>query len=161
MADTYPYAWDSRGIKYLGITLTPTTANLCKANYTPFLDKLRSKLRDMAKVELSWLGRLAAFKMTVLPQLIYLFRMLPIPVIPVPNYFFSTAQSAINKYLWQGKKARCAFSKLVMTRRVGGGRNGTFERLLHSQSSGSNQRLVPCFHTDVMGGTGEFPNTWP
>lgn len=105
------------GLKYLGITLTPTTGDLVKANYVSFLGRLDSKLQALAKVELSWSGRLAAFKMVILPEFIYLFRTLPIPV---PNSFFTIAQSKISKYLWQGKRARCAFSKLTNTRRAGG-----------------------------------------
>lgn len=87
------------------------------ANYTPFLGSLSKSLQDIAKVELSWSGHLAAFKMILLPQLLYLFRTLPIPV---PHSFFPCAQSMINRYLWQGKRARCAFKRLIASRRAGG-----------------------------------------
>lgn len=112
----FPYTWSAEGIKYLGITLTASTDQLVKSNYTPFINILSNKLQDIAKVELSWFGRLADFKMVILPQLLYLFRTL---IIPVPHSFFSTAQAILNKYLWQGRRARCAFKKLVANRRVG------------------------------------------
>lgn len=86
LAGLYPYTWSVTGITYLGITLTPKVEELFKANYLPFLDRLRPKLQNLAKTELSWSGRLAAFKMMLLPQFLYLFRMLPIPV---PNTFFT------------------------------------------------------------------------
>lgn len=82
----FPYIWSSKGIKYLGITLTEQTEQLVNANYTPFFQDLHSKLSNITKAEMTWSGRLAAFKMMILPQLIYLFRALPIPV---PEIFFS------------------------------------------------------------------------
>lgn len=64
---SFPYTWSEEGIKYLGITLTAFTDQLVNANYTPFLDVLNNKLQEIAKVELTWSGRLAAFKMVILP----------------------------------------------------------------------------------------------
>lgn len=55
--------------------------------------------------------------MQVLPQLLYLFRTLPIPI---PNSYFKSLQSTLNRYLWQGRKARCAFGKLTKHRKAGG-----------------------------------------
>lgn len=49
--------------------------------------------------------------------MLYLFRTLPIPV---PKSFFSQAQSILNKYIWQGKKARCVFSRIVILIKAGG-----------------------------------------
>lgn len=46
-----------------------------------------------------------------------MFRTLPIPV---PEYFFQQAQSTIDRYLWSGKKARCAFNKLIKPKQMGG-----------------------------------------
>lgn len=113
----YPCTWSTTGIIFLGITFTPKTEELFKANYSIFLDKIHPKLQDLAKTELSWSGRLAAFKIVLLPQFLYLFRTIPIPVL---NTFFIKAQSMINRYLWQGMRARCAFSKLIKTRKAGG-----------------------------------------
>lgn len=117
LSERFPYTWENEGIKYLGITLTASTNNLVAANYTTYLGSLNKKLLDIGKTELSWTGRLAAFKMIILPQLLYLFRTLPIPV---RNSFFSKAQSLINRFLWQGKKASCAFKKITKARDAGG-----------------------------------------
>lgn len=64
---------------------------------------------------LSWTGRLAAFK--VLPQILYIFSTVPIPV---PKKILSNLQSSLFNFLWEGKKERCAFSKLSKTRGAGG-----------------------------------------
>lgn len=115
LSKKFPYTWKEKGISYLGITLTSNISELFKENYTPLLMSLHTKLEKLAKFGLSWSGRLAAFKMQILPQLIYIFRTLPIP-----NSFLSSAQSTINKFLWVGKKARCAFSRIIKHRKVGG-----------------------------------------
>lgn len=101
----------------MGTTLTAKTGDLLVANNNSFLKSLDCKLKALAKTELSWLGRLAAFKMQVLPHLLYLFRTLPIPL---PNSYFNSLQTILNRYIWQGKKARCAFSRLIKHRRAGG-----------------------------------------
>lgn len=113
----FPYRWSDGGIKYLGITLMATMEELIEANYAPFLNTIKVKLQDITRMELSWSGRLAAFKMVLLPQLLCLLRTLPIPV---ANSFFNKIQSLVNQYLWKGKTARCAFKKLIVSRRVGG-----------------------------------------
>lgn len=76
----FPYIWEKEGIKYLGIILTPKPEDLLTANYIPFQKSLQTKLNNLASLELSLLGRLAAFKMQILPQLLYLFRTLPITI---------------------------------------------------------------------------------
>lgn len=113
----FPYVWKDSGISYLGITLTSKVEDLFKANYTSFLYSLHSKLDKVARVKLLWMGCLAAFKIQILPQLVYLFRTLPIPV---PSSYLSTLQSILDKYLWHGKKACLVFGKLIKHRNAGG-----------------------------------------
>lgn len=94
--------WKQTGIKYLGITITSDVIQLVAANYLPFLHGLSLKLQEIGKAKLSWYGRLSAFKMVLLPQLLYLYRTLPIPV-PV-----------------KGKRTIRAFSKRITMRRANG-----------------------------------------
>lgn len=100
---------------YLGITLTPVVGNMVSGNYLLFISKLQSKMRNFAKVELSWSCRLATFKMLLLPQLLYFIRALPIPV---PNSFFI---HPFLKYLLNNfcGKEDIAFSKLAKSRKTG------------------------------------------
>lgn len=48
-----------------------------------------------------WVGRVAAFKMIILPKLLYAFRILPIPIQPT---FFHQLMSMIRSYIWAEKK---------------------------------------------------------
>lgn len=142
---------------YLGITLTSKVSHLVRENYIPFLSSLRPKLDKLRRFELSWTGRLAAFKMQVLPQFLYIFRTLPIPV---PQSFFQQAQSAIDRYLWSGKKARCAFNKLIKLKQMGGIGHRSYldKRLPGGYHTSPNERLVPSPQQHPMDRTRELPN---
>lgn len=80
------YTWADKNITYLGVQLTKTTKTLFHHNYIPFRSKLQD-LHRLASLEMSWMGCLAAFKMLHLPQILYLFRTLPIKILA--NYFKS------------------------------------------------------------------------
>lgn len=97
-----------------------------KINQNPFphqLSSFRIKLQEeqykLAQYEFSWAGRLAAFKMMLLPQLLYLFRTLPIPTL---TSYFKSLQSMLSRFVWKDKKPRCATAhiKLLKHRSAGG-----------------------------------------
>ncbi|CAI9563252.1 unnamed protein product [Staurois parvus] len=67
-------------------------------------------LKATGKTELSWLGRLAAFKMLILPKLLYFFRTIPILI---PHSYFSKLDIAFKKYIWNGRKPRIPLSALI------------------------------------------------
>lgn len=74
----------------------------------------KEQLKQFSTGKLSWAGRLASFKM-ILPQILYLFRLLPIP-----NYYLKTLLSFLSRYMCQGKKFWCCQSHLVSHRSIGG-----------------------------------------
>lgn len=113
----YPYTWAKESISYLGLKRTRKTSYLYRANFTPFLNNLPKELEQFPKFALSWSGRLAAFKMLKLPQLLYLFRSLPIPI---PGSFFTSLQKILRHYIWQKKRARCSRATLIKPKLVGG-----------------------------------------
>lgn len=96
---TYFYVWDDVGITYLEFTLTKSTSRLFKENYIP-CSKLIHELDQLVSYELSWAGHLVAFKMKLLPQLLYLFCTLPIHH---PISYLSSLQKNLNSFFWQGK----------------------------------------------------------
>lgn len=112
-----PYTWSSKGIPYLGITLTNHTSSLIDANLKPLITKLTTQVTNIAKHEISWLGRLAALKMLILPQILYTFRVLPITI---PEHYLKSLSSLQWKLLWGTKKARCSQATLIPHKRAGG-----------------------------------------
>lgn len=71
---------NTQGIRYLGITLTLSAAFLAQANFLPLITKIKSQLQHMAQCELTWVGGLAGFKIVIYLQILYIFRVLPIPI---------------------------------------------------------------------------------
>lgn len=95
----FPYTWSDQKINYLGINLTSQPSQLFKANYLPLEQKLREGLRYLSKHILSWSGKFEALKMQILPQVLYIYRTVPIPV---HQGFFQGLQSMLTKSLWEG-----------------------------------------------------------
>lgn len=106
----HPYTWAEKDISYLGVQLTSYTKNLYATNFKPLLHKIQTESQQIMKHELSWSGRLAACKMSCLPQILYLFQTLPIPIL---TSFFRSLQKIFNKYIWNSKRHRCTNSKLI------------------------------------------------
>lgn len=113
----FSYPWASNSLSYLGVTLTYPLSNLYKENVAPLLTETQKDTSKMGKQYLSWAGRLAAFKMSILPKILYVFRTLPIQI---PLTFFSNIRKIISKFLWSNGKSRCAHDILRRHRRVGG-----------------------------------------
>lgn len=104
-------------ISYLGIQLTRFVKTLFQHNYLPLHIKIQQDLQNLTKCEFSWMGRLATYKMIQLPQILYFFRTVPIPI---PVSFLKSLQTLLSRYVWQGKKSRCSHSRLIKNRLRGG-----------------------------------------
>lgn len=109
--------WAEHSLQYLGVFLTSSITGLYKANFPPTLLQLQSDLTRWAPLFISWLGRIHAIKMTLLPKLLYLFQALPIPL---ESSFFVKVKSLFTKFIWQKGRARLSFSILRRPRSKGG-----------------------------------------
>lgn len=105
LQESLPCTRRKKGILYLGITLTNTTSSLADDNIRPFIVKLETQLIEISSKELSWLGKIVAFKIYILLQTLYRFQTLPILI---PTNSIQTMLSLMWKYIWGGKKARCS-----------------------------------------------------
>lgn len=83
-----------------------------------------------------------------LPQLLYLFRTI---LIPIPQSFFKSLQTMLNKLIWQGNKPRCAHTKLIKHRLVRGSWYIDFRRLLSGLRLYPTTILVPHFSAITLG----------
>lgn len=59
-----------------------------------------------------------------LPQILYLFRTLPIPI---PKYFFKSLQMLLNKCIWKGSKPRIAITLPPLLKHKSAGCAGTID----------------------------------
>lgn len=86
-------------------------------HYYGLYSKIENKLKHIAKSKLSWCGRLVAIKINAIPQILYVFRSLPIPV---PTHYFTSLSKTLKSYVWQNHKAGCSHSCLIKHRSLGG-----------------------------------------
>uniref|UniRef100_A0A670HXI2 Reverse transcriptase domain-containing protein n=1 Tax=Podarcis muralis TaxID=64176 RepID=A0A670HXI2_PODMU len=104
-------------VKYLGIWLSSKNINLVEDNYIRIWRECKKDLDSWSRLQLSWEGRMAAIKMSILPRMIFLFQ--NIPVIRGTT-MFKEWQRTLSRFIWQGKRARIKF-KLLTDRRERGG----------------------------------------
>lgn len=121
-------AWDSAAqdpslplhignIKYLGINISSRLSELFNLNYTPLLKNIEDDFKRWTKLPLTLIGRIATVKMKTLPQINYLFSLLPIT--PTDNWF-QTLNSLTTQFYWKNKKPRISLSTLQSTKSQGG-----------------------------------------
>lgn len=117
LRQNYSFNWSTTSISYLGNKLTSDPLNLFHSNYLPMLTQLSSLLNSWQPLCVSWLGRVAAVKMSLLPKLLYLYRVLPIAI---PPYYHRTIQNRVFKYIWGPTKPRVARPVLLRHKLNGG-----------------------------------------
>lgn len=117
LKNTLPYPWTTESINYLGIHFTHPITNMYNVNYVPLMTSFQPELTRLGKNHLTWSGRLAAYKMLILPKLMYIFRALPIPA---PASFFRSMQKQLSNFVWVGKRPRCSPEIQTKNKLVGG-----------------------------------------
>lgn len=113
----FNFLWSSHSFKYLGVNITISHNLLYKSNYLPLFSQINSLLKIWSSYHISFLGRICAFKMTILPKLLYYFRALPINV---PKTRLESLQREINRFIWNNKKPRCSYNLMHRPQDRGG-----------------------------------------
>ena len=67
----------TKRIKYLGINLPKETKELYTENYKTLMKEINDYINRWADIPCSWVGRINIVKMTILPNTIYRFNVLP------------------------------------------------------------------------------------
>uniref|UniRef100_A0A803K6G7 Reverse transcriptase domain-containing protein n=1 Tax=Xenopus tropicalis TaxID=8364 RepID=A0A803K6G7_XENTR len=117
LKSNYKYKWKDISLKYLGVHLTKSYSQLYKCNYTPLLQTIHNLMNKWSPYTISWLGKIAALKMMILPKLLYLFETLPVRV---PNTILRNIQTMFFKFIW-GKSRHRVPKSVMMTGRSQGG----------------------------------------
>lgn len=87
----------AKPLPYLGVQLTDSITDLFAVNYLPPLKQVTSLMSQWSSLSLSWMDRINATKMSILPKFLYLFIVLPIPL---PSYFLRLIQRNVMSYIW-------------------------------------------------------------
>jgi hypothetical protein len=104
-------------VKYLGVYLAASNVKLFKNNYEVLWNNVKRDMESWKKLQLSFLGRIAAVKMNILPKFLFLFQMIPILK---KDDSLEEWQRGINKFVWAGKKPRVKL-KIIQDERERGG----------------------------------------
>lgn len=85
-----------------------------ESNFVPLFEKVRQDLERWKSLPISWLGRIALVKMTVLPKLLYPIRMVPV-------LFSNRALKGwLSSFIWNKRKPTLKMSILYLPSCMGG-----------------------------------------
>lgn len=101
----------------MGIFIHKDLNKLYESNYDPLEDKIKHDLNRWKLIPDSIFQRVDTIKMMILPEFLFLFQTLPIPI---PTVSFKRWNGLICNFIWNNKKKRIKFNKLTKAKDCGG-----------------------------------------
>ena len=83
--ESIPFTIATKRIKYLGINLPKESKELYPPNYKTLLKEIKDDINQWRDIPCSWVGRISIMKITILPNAIYKFSVIPVKI---PMAFF-------------------------------------------------------------------------
>ncbi|KAJ1155329.1 hypothetical protein NDU88_008059 [Pleurodeles waltl] len=91
--------------KYLGIYISLLPELTWELNVTPLTRRIKTDLQRWRALPLNLLGRIALYKMMILPRLLYLLQNFPHPI---PKKWFGEMDSLARQFMWNDARPRLA-----------------------------------------------------
>ena len=99
--ESIPFTIVTKRIKYLGINLPKETKELYTENYKTIMKEIKDDINRWRGIPCSWVGRINIVKMTILPNTIYRFSVIPIKL---PMAFSKELEQKISQFIWKHKR---------------------------------------------------------
>lgn len=92
-------------------------SSMYSSNFAPLLQSLSAELEMLKSGSLTTVGRIASFKMIILPRIVYLFRTI---IIPIPHVFFQKLQRTLSAFIWNNQQPRSSSAATCAPKHSGG-----------------------------------------
>lgn len=107
LLEIMPAKWSADGFKYLGIIISRSYVQMTNENIVQIIRYIQDCCNKWELLKLSWLGRVVAVNMVLLPKLTFVFLN---TVLDIQNKMLAKIQNILNKFIWGGKKPRLKMS---------------------------------------------------